>query len=128
MKSNKWLKSAKYFATLFIVIQAIYIATYMSTAYFDYYQPTSPGFNALSSEAMLLIQAIGILVTAIGTLSSLFIAWQLDHRQARKAVRKAREDALKIAELEKKLADLKPDAGRDDAEAHQTGTAETPSR
>jgi preprotein translocase subunit SecF len=63
------------------------------------------------SSGFEIIQTFGILVTAIGTLSSLFIAWRLDQRQTREAILKEKEYELKIAELEHKLATLTPAAG-----------------
>jgi hypothetical protein len=75
----------------------------------DYCIEERPWYSDLSI-IFPIAQTFGILITAVGTLSALFIAWRLDRRQAREADLKEKEYALKIAELEHKLAALAPAA------------------
>jgi hypothetical protein len=128
MKSEKWLISSMIFFVAFlllILIPSIIAAVHFKEPVLQYLM--EPLFNQFdrafrgdlpsykkkddlpsdTTKLLTIAQTLGILITAIGTLSSLFIAWRLDCRQARELVLKEKELSVKITELEQKLAAYK---------------------
>jgi hypothetical protein len=110
MKSGTWLKLSIYLFIAFVILSMLTLFLFaLFIPFLENSQNNIPDDTSkiqIFSYSLLATQ----LITAIGTISSLFIAWRLDRRQAREAALKEKEYALKIVELEHKLAALTPAA------------------
>jgi hypothetical protein len=99
-----WYKTARIFAVLLSFFAVIFV---WSIATFSLGETPKANYPIIPDEIIAIVSLVGMIVTMVGTASTILIGWRAEHRQAE-------EFKLRIKQLELQLgaakeAQRKPD-------------------